>query len=212
MQPSELLILIILILKPQDKQELHMIRSRNAFLIPLFGMLAFTSLNGVAAVNTPLNYKAKTLDGKEFDLSKLQGKVVLVVNVASACGYTGQYKGMQAIFQKFEKQGLVVLGVPSNEFGAQEPGSNTEIADFCQKNYGVTFPVLEKQMVKGANASALYKHLTSKETNPKGAGDVKWNFTKFLIGKNGEVLGRYEPDVDPEDSTLVSAIEAALKK
>lgn len=189
-----------------------MIRPRIAFLLALSGLLAFTSLYGVAAVNTPLNYKSKTLDGKEFDLSKLQGKVVLVVNVASACGYTGQYKGMQAIFQKFEKQGLVVLGVPSNEFGAQEPGSNTEIADFCQKNYGVTFPVLEKQMVKGANASALYKHLTSKETNPKGAGDVKWNFTKFLIGKNGEVLGRYEPDVDPEDSTLVSAIEAALKK
>lgn len=189
-----------------------MIRSRIAILLALFGMLAFSSPKGVAAVNTPLNYKAKTLDGKEYDLSKLQGKVVLVVNVASACGYTGQYKGMQAIFQKYEKQGFVVLGVPSNEFGAQEPGSNSEISQFCQKNYGVTFPVLEKQMVKGPNASALYKHLTSKENNPRGAGDVNWNFTKFLIGKKGEILGRYEPDVDPEDSALVSAIEAALKK
>ncbi len=165
-----------------------------------------------ADVTTPLNYKTKTLDGKELDLSTLKGKVVLVVNVASACGYTSQYKGMQGIYEKFGKDGFVVLGVPSNEFGGQEPGSNDEIAKFCKTNYGVTFPVLEKQMVKGAGASPLYKHLTSKETNPKSAGDVKWNFTKFLIGKNGEVLGRFESDVELEDAGLVGAIQTALKK
>lgn len=108
-----------------------------------------------ASVTTPLNYKTKTLDGKEVDLTGYKGKVVLVVNVASACGYTSQYKGMQEIYEKFNKDGFVVLGVPSNEFGGQEPGTNDEIAKFCKTNYGVTFPVLEKQMVKGANASPL---------------------------------------------------------
>lgn len=164
-----------------------------------------------AKVTTPLNYKTKTLDGKEIDLSTYKGKVVLVVNVASQCGYTGQYKGMQGIYEKFGKDGFVLLGVPSNEFGGQEPGSNEEIATFCKTNYGVTFPILEKQMVKGANASPLYKHLTSKETNPKSAGDVKWNFTKFLLGKNGEILGRFESGVDLDDASLVGAIETALK-
>ena len=165
-----------------------------------------------ATVTTPLNYKTKTLDGKEVDLTGYKGKVVLVVNVASACGYTSQYKGMQEIYEKFNKDGFVVLGVPSNEFGGQEPGTNDEIAKFCKTNYGVTFPVLEKQMVKGANASPLYKHLTSKETNPKSSGDVKWNFTKFLLGKNGEILGRFESGVDLDDASLVGAVETALKK
>ncbi len=167
---------------------------------------------GDLPVSTPLSYKTKTLDGKELDLTSYKGKVVLVINVASQCGYTSQYKGMQELYEKFSKAGLVVLGVPSNEFGGQEPGSNEEIAKFCKTNYGVTFPVLEKQMVKGANASPLYKFLTSKETNTKSSGDVKWNFTKFLLGKEGEILGRFESGVDLDDAQLTGAIETALKK
>lgn len=189
-----------------------MLRISAKFSLAGLVMLAASVFALSAAGPSALNYKSRTLEGKEFDLSKLQGKVVLVVNVASECGYTGQYKGLQALYQKFEKQGLLVLGVPTNEFGAQEPGSNEQIAQFCQKNYAVTFPVLEKQLVKGPGSSGLYKYLTSREANPKSAGDVKWNFTKFLMGKNGEVLERFEADVEPDDAQIIGAIEKALRK
>jgi glutathione peroxidase len=159
-----------------------------------------------------LNFKMNTLDGKPLDLSKFQGKVVLIVNVASQCGYTPQYKGLQAVHTKYADKGLVVLGVPSNDFGRQEPGSNQEIAEFCSTNYGVTFPMTEKVVVKGEGQCPLYKYLTSKDTNPKFAGPIKWNFNKFLVGRNGEIVSRYDSGVAPESDTLVKAIEAELAK
>jgi glutathione peroxidase len=159
-----------------------------------------------------LNFKMKSLDGKEVDLSKYQGKVVLIVNVASECGFTKQYEGLQALYKKHAKDGLVILGVPANEFGAQEPGTDKEIAKFCKSNYGVTFPMLSKVVVKGKGICPLYKHLTSKDTNPKFGGDVKWNFTKFLVARDGTIVNRFEPAVAPESAKLTKAVQAELKK
>ena len=133
-----------------------------------------------------LGFKMPGLDGKEVDLASYQGKVVLFVNVASKCGYTPQYKGLEALHEKYADQGLVVIGVPCNDFGKQEPGSNDEIASFCSKNYGVKFLMLGKvPTVKGDTQVPLYKFLTSKETDPKFAGESKWNVTKFRGGRNG---------------------------
>jgi glutathione peroxidase len=161
-------------------------------------------------VPAALNFKMKGLDGKEVDLSKYQGKVVVIVNVASKCGLTPQYEGLQKLYDSFSKDGLVIVGVPANEFGKQEPGADPQIAEFCKSKYGVTFPMLSKVVVKGAGICPLYQHLTSKETNPKFAGEIKWNFTKFLIGKNGEIVKRFEPQEKPEK--MVPAIEEELKK
>ena len=157
-----------------------------------------------------LNFKMKGLDGKDVDLGQYQGKVVLIVNVASQCGYTPQYKGLEALYEKYGKDGLVVLGVPANEFGRQEPGSDAEIAEFCSSKYGVKFPMLSKVVVKGAGICPLYQHLTAKDTDPKFAGDIKWNFTKFLVDRGGNIVGRFEPKVKPEE--IAPAIEAELKK
>ncbi len=159
-----------------------------------------------------LNFKMKSIDGKEVELGKFKGKVVLFVNVASQCGYTPQYQGLQALHEKYSKDGLVIVGVPANEFGAQEPGTNKEIAEFCSTNYGVKFPMLAKVVVKGDGQCPLYKHLTSKDTNPKFGGEIKWNFTKFLIGRDGEITARFEPAVKPESAKMTEAIETQLKK
>jgi glutathione peroxidase len=167
---------------------------------------------GEKKVAPALNFKMKSLDGKDVDLSKYQGKVVLIVNVASKCGYTPQYEGLEKLYEKYHKDGLVVLGVPANEFGAQEPGSNEEIAKFCKSEYHVTFPMTAKVVVKGNGICPLYQHLTSKESDPKFGGDIKWNFTKFLLSKDGEIVGRFEPKVKPESEEMVQAIEAELKK
>jgi glutathione peroxidase len=160
-----------------------------------------------------LNFKMKGLDGKEVDLSQYQGKVVLIVNVASKCGYTPQYKGLEALYEKYKDKGLVIVGVPANDFGAQEPGTNEEIAKFCESKYGVTFPMLAKvSTIVGEKKVPLYKHLTSKETDPKFAGEVKWNFTKFLVSRDGEIVNRFEPKVKPESEELTKAVEAQLDK
>jgi glutathione peroxidase len=158
-----------------------------------------------------LNFKMKTLAGKDADLSKYQGKVILIVNVASKCGLTPQYKQLEALHEKYAKEGLVVLGVPANEFGKQEPGTDAEIADFCSATYGVKFDMLSKTVVKGEGISPLYKFLTSKETNPQFAGEIKWNFTKFLVNRKGEVIARFEPTVAPDSKEAIEKIEAALK-
>jgi len=126
-----------------------------------------------------LDFKMKSIDGKEVDLSQYQGKVVLFVNVASQCGYTPQYKALEALHEKYGKDGLVVVGLPANEFGGQEPGSDAEIAKFCSDTYNVTFPMLSKVVVKGDGITPLYKHLTSKDANPKFGGEIQWNFTKL---------------------------------
>ncbi len=170
------------------------------------------SKKGGDKVTGPLELTMKGIDGKDVDLSKLKGKVVLFVNVASKCGYTKQYKGLQGLYEKHEKDGLVIVGVPANEFGGQEPGSDDEIQKFCSSKYSVTFPMLSKVVVKGDGISPLYKFLTSKETNPKFAGDIKWNFEKFLVNRKGEVVGRYESKVAPESEELTKAIEDELAK
>lgn len=159
-----------------------------------------------------LGYKMKAIDGKEVDLGKYKGKVVLFVNVASECGLTPQYKGLQKLHDAYAEKGLVIVGVPANEFGAQEPGSDAEIAKFCKTNYAVRFPMLAKVVVKGKDTCPLYRHLTSKQTNPKFGGEVKWNFTKFLVGRNGEVVRRFEPSVAPEADAVIQAITAELNK
>jgi glutathione peroxidase len=159
-----------------------------------------------------LNFKMDSLEGKEVDLAKYKGKVVLIVNVASQCGYTPQYKGLEALYKKYSKDGLVVLGFPCNQFGKQEPGDAKEIAEFCEKNYGVTFDLFAKVEVNGKDACDLYKHLTSKETAPKSAGPVKWNFEKFLIARDGTIAGRFESSVTPESEKLTKAIAEELAK
>jgi glutathione peroxidase len=163
-------------------------------------------------VPAALNFKMTGLDGKEVDLAQYRGKVVLFVNVASECGFTPQYKALQELYAKHGKDGLVIVGVPCNQFGKQEPGTSQEIADFCKKNYGVTFPMLAKVNVNGKNACDLYKFLTSKETNPKFAGPITWNFEKFLVNRQGEVVARFEPAVDPGTEKFERTIQDELKK
>jgi glutathione peroxidase len=161
---------------------------------------------GAKKVPAVLNFTMKSLDGKDVPLSKYQGKVVLIVNVASRCGYTPQYKGLQALHDKYAAKGLAILGVPSNDFGKQEPGSSEEIAEFCQKNYGVKFDMFEKVVVKGEGQTPLYKFLTSSETNPKFAGPIKWNFNKFLSVEIGipKMSGLNQPH--PEGSTHATRV------
>jgi glutathione peroxidase len=171
-----------------------------------------TGEKGGNKVPAVLNFKMTGLDGKEVDLTQFQGKVVLFVNVASECGYTPQYKPLQEIYAKYSKDGLVIIGVPCNQFGQQEPGSNKQIAEFCKKEYGVTFPMLAKVEVNGKTACPLYKFLTAKETNPKYAGKIQWNFEKFLIGRNGEIVARFASDVDPEGEVFLKAIRGELSK
>lgn len=156
-----------------------------------------------------LTHPLTDIDGKEFDAAQLKGKTVLVVNVASKCGFTPQYKGLEALYRKYKDQGLVVLGFPCNDFGGQEPGSADEIKSFCSSKYDVTFPIMAKMTLKGEDRSPVYRDLA--EGTGKFAGSVKWNFEKFLIAKDGEtILARFGSRVKPEDEKLVSAVEKAL--
>ncbi len=174
--------------------------------------LADDKEKGDKKVAPALNFKMKDIDGKDVELSKLQGKVVMFVNVASKCGLTPQYEALQQLHDKYAKDGLVIVGVPANEFGKQEPGTDAEIKAFCADNYSVKFTMLSKVVVKGKDICPLYDFLTSKETNPKFAGPIKWNFEKFIVGRNGEVIARFEPPVKPQDTKVVETIEAELKK
>lgn len=159
-----------------------------------------------------LDFKMAAIDGKEVDLAKYRGKVVLIVNVASECGYTDQYKGLQALHAKYAKDGLAVLGFPCNDFGNQEPGDNATIKDFCSKEYSVTFDMFGKIVILGQNPAALYKYLMSELSNPRHAGKVRWNFEKFLIGRDGTIVARFLSDVEPESDPVRKAIEAELRK
>ncbi|MCC9640843.1 glutathione peroxidase [Rhodopirellula sp. JC740] len=159
-----------------------------------------------------LAHEAKTIEGKEVDLHDYEGKVVLIVNVASKCGYTKQYAGLQALYEAHKDDGLVILGFPCNQFGSQEPGSDSEILEFCSSRYEVTFPMMSKVDVNGDDAAPLYKQLTSIKAEPAGKGPVSWNFEKFLVGRDGQVIGRYKSKVKPSDDELVSAIKSALKE
>jgi glutathione peroxidase len=159
-----------------------------------------------------LDYTLKNIDGKETKLSDYRGKVLLLVNVASQCGYTPQYEGLQAIYSKYSAQGLVVLGFPANNFGGQEPGTNEEIKQFCTLKYKVSFPMFAKISVKGADIHPLYHFLTSKETDPEFSGDIKWNFNKFLVDRNGKIIARFDSGDKPEGEKVTQAVEKALMK
>jgi glutathione peroxidase len=174
--------------------------------------LAATAAEKGEKMASPLSCKMKGLDGKEIDLSQYKGKVVLFVNVASKCGNTPQYAGLEKLYETYSKDGLVIIGVPANEFGKQEPGTDEEIAKFCDSKYHVTFPMLSKVVVKGEGICPLYQTLTAETTAPVKAGPISWNFEKFLVGRDGKVAGRFAPKTKPDDAGLVSAIKAELEK
>ena len=162
-----------------------------------------TSLFGASSIH---EFTLNTIDGKAAPLGAYKGKVLLVVNVASRCGFTPQYTGLEALYKKYKAQGLVIVGFPANNFGSQEPGTNEEIKTFCSSKYNVTFPMYSKISVAGGDKAPLYEYLTG-----TGGGEVKWNFTKFLVGPDGKVIQRFESGVSPESAELVSAVEKALK-
>ncbi len=159
-------------------------------------------------MTTIFDFNARSLDGKPVDLKTYRGKVLLIVNTASNCGFTPQYKGLEQVYEQFRDKGVEVLGFPCNQFGAQEPGTADEIGAFCEKNYGVTFPLFEKIDVNGANAHPLFKHLKSEARGVMGTEAIKWNFTKFLVRKDGTVYKRYAPQTEPKE--LMRDIEKLL--
>ncbi|MFI4862038.1 MAG: glutathione peroxidase [Phycisphaerales bacterium JB063] len=157
-----------------------------------------------------LDFELTSLTGQPVDLAKYQGQVVLIVNTASECGLTPQYEQLQQLHETYADQGLAILGFPANNFNGQEPGSDEEIAAFCEENFGVGFDMFAKLSVKGDDQHPLYHYLTSAETNPDYAGDITWNFEKFLISREGEVVARFAPRTRPDDPEVVAAIEAEL--
>jgi glutathione peroxidase len=170
--------------------------------------------SGAAAAQTavgPLDFVMQDIDGKDVDLAKYKGSAVLIVNVASECGLTPQYEQLQTLHEKYAARGLRILAFPSNDFGNQEPGTNEQIKEFCQTRFGVTFDLFSKVTVKGEKACELYKFLTSPEKNGRNAGEIRWNFTKFLVDRQGRVIRRFEPKVKPDAPEVIEAVEAALK-
>ncbi len=157
------------------------------------------------------SFTLKDIDGNPVKLEQYQGKALLLVNVASRCGFTPQYTGLQNLYAKYKDQGLVVLGFPANNFGKQEPGNDTEIKTFCATKYSVNFPMFSKISVKGDDQHPLYQFLTSKETNPKFSGEIAWNFNKFLVDRKGNIIARFVSKDTPESEKVVQAIEQALK-
>ena len=158
-----------------------------------------------------IDHQVQTLQGETIKLDKFRGNVLLIVNTASECGYTPQYEGLEKIYEKYKSRGLVVVGFPSNDFGQQEPGSAQDIEAFCKKNYGVTFPMMAKVHAKGPEIAPIYKTLS--QDTPEGIkGEVKWNFTKFLVDPNGKVVQRFEPKVTPDSAELTGAIEKLLPR
>ncbi len=154
------------------------------------------------------DFSAEKLEGGTQPLDEYRGKVLLIVNTASKCGFTPQFEGLEKVFEQYKAQGLVVIGFPCNQFASQDPGSNSEIGEFCQRNYGVSFPMMAKIDVNGAEAHPLYKYLSKEAKGLLGTEAIKWNFTKFLIGRDGRVLDRYAPTTKPED--MRADIEKAL--
>lgn len=152
-------------------------------------------------------YKVKTLEGEDFDFSSLKGKKIMIVNTASKCGLTPQYEKLEALYKKYKDQNFIIIGFPANDFAKQEPGSNAEIGEFCKKNYGVTFPMMEKVSVKGRKMCDVYKFLTDKKKNNFEDSKVKWNFQKYLLNEEGNLVRVVSPSVLPTDSTIVNWIE-----
>ena len=157
------------------------------------------------------NFTLPSIDGEPTSLANYKGKVILLVNVASRCGFTPQYSALESIYEKYKGQGFVILGFPANNFGGQEPGTNAEIKNFCSTKYSVSFPMFAKVSVKGDDCTPLYQYLT-KQANPSLTGDIKWNFTKFLVDRNGKVVARFESPVKPDSPEVAAAIEKYLKQ
>jgi glutathione peroxidase len=181
-------------------------------LVPALALAGLLALSAQAADKPDgvLKFQMKDIDGKPVDLAKYKGDVVLIVNVASHCGLTPQYEGLEAAYEKYKGQGFQVLGFPANEFGKQEPGTNEEIKSFCTGKYNVSFPMFSKIVVKGQGIHPFYAYLTDKKTDPKFAGDITWNFNKFLINRKGEVIARFDTKENPESEKITKAIETAI--
>ena len=180
-------------------------------------LLLLASFPGAACAQAPkektiYQFQVTTIDGQKIDLAKYKGKVVMIVNVASECGYTDQYKALQALHAKYAKDGLAILAFPCNDFGAQEPGDNAAIKKFAKKNYGVEFDLFSKIAILGKDAAPLYKFLTSKEAFAKKAGDVKWNFEKFIIGRDGTIVARLSADTEPDAEDVIALLRKELDK
>src|SRR6202142_4520969 len=191
-------------MKPSNTRFSHL----GTYLV--FGVLLIMATSLFAASGI-YGFTLNSIDGKPAPRADYKGKVVLVVNVASQCGYTPQYTALESIYEKYKDQGFVILGFPANNFGAQEPGTNEEIKTFCSRKYNVTFPMYGKVSVKGDDQTPLYQYLT-KQTGPSIAGDIKWNFTKFLVDRNGNVVERFESAVTPDSKEVVSAVEKQLSQ
>ena len=185
----------------------------------LFGC---ASSGGGTAMNDPVanvpvassvyDFTLNDIDGKSVSLSLYRGKVLMLVNVASKCGFTPQYEDLEKLYQTYKDRGFVILGFPANNFLGQEPGTDFEIKSFCTLKYGVTFPIFAKISVKGKDKHPLYRFLTDKQTNPDFSGEIKWNFSKFIIGRDGKIIERFAPITSPESKDVIKTIEAALKK
>ena len=179
---------------------------RNFVFTALAGAILAVTMSAASPI---YNFKLDSIDNKPVSLSEYHGKVLLMVNVASQCGFTPQYAGLESLYEKYRDQGLVVMGFPANNFGAQEPGTNDEIKSFCSRKYSVKFPMFSKVSVKGSDEAPLYQYLTTTAL-PSSAGEIKWNFTKFLVDRSGKVVARFEPNVTPDSPEVVSAVEKAL--
>nr|WP_035356010.1 glutathione peroxidase [Edaphobacter aggregans] len=175
-------------------------------------LLFFTAVVFATTVRQIYGYKLKTIDGEPTSLATYKGKVLLLVNVASACGYTPQYSALESVYEKYKDQGLVIVGIPANNFANQESGTEAEIKTFCNRKYHVKFPMMSKVSVLGEDETPLYRYLTDKTRNPSVGGDIKWNFTKFLIARDGTPVIRFEPATKPDSPEVIAAIESELKK
>lgn len=175
-----------------------------------YGMILNPTPSEPVNASSVYDFTMKDIDGNDVKLDAFKGRLIMIVNTASKCGYTPQYEGLEAIYKKYKDRGFVILGFPANNFMGQEPGTEKEIKEFCTLKYNVTFPMFSKISVTGRDQHPLYGFLTNKATNPEFGGEISWNFNKFLIGKDGKVVGRFATAVNPEDASVVAAIENQL--
>jgi glutathione peroxidase len=179
----------------------------------ILSLIVFLAAGATAAHAASIyDFTMKSIDGQPVSLKTYSGKVVMLVNVASKCGFTPQYAGLEALYEKYKDRGLVIVGVPANNFGSQEPGTNEEIKKFCSNKYNVTFPMMAKVSVLGDDKTPLYQYLTDKSQDPQFGGDIKWNFTKFLFDRKENLVARFEPNVTPDSAEVQTAVESALGK
>jgi glutathione peroxidase len=181
---------------------------RKSFLVLTTGIILAAQLLSAASV---YDYELNSINYERVHLRDFKGKVLMIVNVASRCGYTPQYADLENLYRRHKDKGFVIVGVPSNDFGQGEPGTDPEIKQFCRRTYDVTFPMMSKVSITGNNRLPLYQYLTDETQNPKTGGDIQWNFTKFLVGRDGTIVARFDPKMSPNDPALVKAVENALR-